>query len=262
MANYLQKNASRPSGINASSSSGYAGGTLPEIDGAYKTTLRAYDGGVETYVFRGYVPEDFNIDLEANWSPKGGLNQFLQDKANQVTRGASDLVQNTVLGGRVGLSRKASYHTWDGPSYLQISLPFSLVAWSSAKEDVLSPMVTMMSLVSAREDEDGVFRAPGLSPFGAAVSTKDSKTEDANSELSGLSIGCTIGNFMTLGHDTDPCLITNVQSAIESKFDIIDGLPMSVLMNVNITTFYPITDRSLHRIFNFKPTVKKGDNGG
>lgn len=238
MANYLQPSASRPANIQSAAASGI--GSIPDIDGAYTTEIIAEDDGKQSFVFKGYIPEDFNFDLDSNWSPQGGINDVLQNTASNLTGGVSDLVQTGTQGGRVA-NKFGSYQTWEGPSYLGITLPFELVAWSSGKEDVLDPIIAMLSLITPREQEAGLLLPPGLSPIDAAANS-------TQREFSGRSIRVRIGDFFYMGKE-DPALITNVSTAIESQFEVGTGVPISATMNVNITSYYPMTDKSIQRIF-------------
>lgn len=252
MANYLQKDAARPV---SSQSSGVVGtGSIPDVDGMYTTEITASDDGVTSFVFKGYIPEDFNIDMDANWSPNGGINEAITGAVDSATGGAASAISNATLGGKPVPSRQGSYHTWDGPSYLSLTLPFELMAWSSGQTDVLDPMVAMMSLISPREQAGpealqdsngqggGLLLPPGLSPAEAVL-------DSGNREFAGRRISCRVGKFFHLDGINDPCLITNVSTAIDSQFEDQTGIPISAVMNVQLVSYFPMTDLAVKRIF-------------
>lgn len=241
MANYLQPSASRPASVQSAASAGV--GSIPDIDGAYTTEIIAEDDGKQSFVFKGYIPEDFNFDLDSNWSPQGGINEFAQDALNSATRGVAGAVQQGAFGGRP-VFKQGSYQTWEGPSYLGITLPFELVAWSSGKEDVLDPIIAMLSLVTPLEQDNGLLLPPGLSPLEAALGNSGGP-----GEFKGRRISVRIGDFFFMDKNEDPALITNVSTAVESQFEVGTGVPISATMNVNIISYYPMTDKSVQRIF-------------
>lgn len=239
--NYLLPESRRPSSGPALTGDDNA---LVDVDGMYKSTIVSSDG---KDVFEGKVPQDFNIDLANNWDPIDGLAEALPAAAG-ISQ-AVDSVTRRVLGGKQKF-KYLSPQTWSGPSYLSLSIPFDLVNWKSSKEDVLTPLAAMLRLVTPETDKLGRMLIPGPSPVAEAISqyrknTKEGQAGDASSLVTGKIFTCTIGNFFQM----TPCVIKNVSAAFDGMFEHGSGLPMSVEMNVQIESYYPVSREDIETWF-------------
>lgn len=235
--NYLIGNVTKP--INPRSDDN----SYVDVDGMYKSQIRAISGGNE--VFTGYVPEDFQINLANNWDPIGGLGDAIPGLSG-VTN-AVDGASKRLLGGVQPL-KYLSPQTWSGPSYLTISLPFELHNWTSAESNVLSPMLSMMKLVTPSTDPVGRLIVPGPSPVKTAIESytaSEGGDADYSSLISGKIFACSVGTFFEMS----PCIITDVTAAMDGQFEHSTGLPMSVSLNVQVQSYYPVSREDIDAWF-------------
>tara|TARA_B100000214_G_scaffold357534_2_gene317274 strand:+ start:80029 stop:80757 length:729 start_codon:yes stop_codon:yes gene_type:complete len=226
--NYLTTAFGRPDGSDV----GQSQDGLIHVDGMYKTRIESLDG---VDVFEGYIPEDFSFSLANNWDPMGGLAEAVPGVANVAQ--LVDSISKRSLGGSQKV-KYASPQTWSGPSYLSISLPFELSAWKSGAQDVHKPMVNMLRLITPELDDFGRTRVPGPSPILTAIDAySKGQNQDVSSLIENRIFKCTIGNFFSMS----PCIITDVQVAVDGQFEHDSGLPISSTMNVDVQSYWPVS---------------------
>jgi hypothetical protein len=248
MANYLNASTGRPVGSNNRGTK--KKNELIHVDGKYLTTISAADSSYNNednvFNFEGYVPEDFNIDIESNWEPFGGLSALPGfDKLDTFSKlGRGGTLANKFL----------SPQLWGGPSYLSLTLPFELQSWSDSRKDVLNPLVNMLSLISPGiSNASGILDVPGPVPLKQAfksitaytLKNKEGAPPPEAVELGGRIYTCTVGTFFKM----TPCIITSVSTAFDSQFDDTNGLPISAVMNVQLQSYYPVTVEDIRTWF-------------
>jgi hypothetical protein len=247
--NYLITDSSAvslPNGSSANSSKS----DLIDVDGMYKSSIVSSDGEDR---FEGYVPEDFSFDLANNWDPIGGLGDAIPGLS--AITGSLDQVSKRTLGG-VQPFKYFSPQTWNGPSYLSLTLPFELNNWESSASDVLDPMVSMMRLVTPSTDRLGRLQVPGPNPIKSGLEQYADQAKSSSESggtvsgdytdfLEGKIFKCTVGNFFFM----EPCVITNVSAAVDGQFEHGSGLPMSVVMNVQLQSYYPVSREDIEAWF-------------
>jgi hypothetical protein len=215
----------------------------------YRTSIEARGPEGNVLTFNGYVPEDFNITIDSEWEPFGGLSEALGGRAIE----AAQNINKATVGGKL-VNKYLTPQVWGGPSYLQIDLPFELNSWENTQKDVMDPIVALLRLVTPTTSSAGMLATPGPSPVEQAVNQLNNGQQiDQSPEnlLTGRIITLQVGEFFRM----TPCLITSVQSTFAAQFDHNSKLPIASTVNVALQSYYPVTSEDIQVWFNY-------NNGG
>jgi hypothetical protein len=203
----------------------------------------------DTYSIYGYLPENFTLNISANWSPpfSAGFNLPKKDNGNEISKPANQgrvqgIVQRAVsavadagisnLEGLLkisGLNVQWKYATrlaYSDPPYLQIQIPFVFVAEKNAYLDVTLPIQKLLKLATPTKTLGFLF-PPGPTVIG-----------------SGENISLQIGNVMYL----DSVVLNDVSSQYNTRFDKY-GNCIYAQVDVSITTIYAISREDLDEMF-------------
>lgn len=239
MANYFMRGA-------ATVAAGQARGRsdMVHVDKMYQLHIHNKAGTVK---FSGYVPEDFNISLASNWaSPFGGVS--LADVPNNRAQNANKALK---FAGYSSIHKLASARVWDSPQYLTLELPIFLDAYHSTQEEVMDPMVQLLSM-AAPDEWMGFFVPPGPAPakevLNAAVDTLTEAVGVTATNEFNLEEAFTVrlGTFFAM----TPAIITNVSASGDCAFEDSTGHPIAADFMVTVESYFAVTRKDLQAWFN------------
>lgn len=238
MANYFMRGA-------ATVASGAASGrdAMVHVDKMYQLHIHNKAGTVK---FSGYVPEDFNISLASNWTAPLA-NMSLGDAG-----GKAQAFNSTVkFAGASTVHKLASARVWDSPQYLTLELPIFLDAYHSTQEEVMDPMVQLLSM-AAPDEVGGLLIPPGPAPakevLNAAMNMLSDSTgiDHAQEFDSQESFTVRLGTFFAMS----PAIITNVSASGDCAFEDSTGHPIAADFMVTVESYFAVTRKDLQAWFN------------
>ena len=225
-------------------SSGQSKSDLMTVDPMYK--LKIFNKA-RTVSFSGYTPPTFSISLSSNWNAPFSDTSIL-DKAAEMT-GSNTLgtVSSGVkLGGGSTMLKLLSAQYWTGPSYLTLDLPIILDAYTSTKEEVVDPLVQLLSLCAPSEGTGGLLIPPGPSPAASIVNgASDSSPLDDDE-----SFFVEIGKFLRI----NPVVVKSVTASFDNVWEDDSGNPISVDFVLSISSYFAVTREDLLKWFKSQPT--------
>ncbi len=233
MANYLMTNVS---GLTLQSPRA-AGSELITVNPIHKTYIYNQTG---TLAFQGYVPADFQVTLQSQWGPI-----FPTMSVTEAVAGSgagADIERFAAIAGASSKMKALSAQLWEGPAYLQLSLPIHIVAMRDTKKEVIDRLVQISNFV-----------APGLGDSGVLVPPGPVPAAEMFNSLAGASIPiaeeqiiiCQVGKFFRM----TPCVVTSVVAAFSGQPEDGSGNPMAVDINVELTSYYAVTRDDLQSWF-------------
>lgn len=218
----------------------------PYTSDIYMATLNVKRDNKDYLNISTPLPESFSFGLTSNFDrpldqPLSNLNNGGGAMANPIVKSAA-----TAITGQTTKMKFMSGAVWTGGSYLSISLPFLLHAYTDAKSDVMNKLVQLMSLAAPSEDGiGGTLRAPGPTVANLDAIMEGNFSLQGNPfQMGGDVITVNLGRFITL----TPCIITEVVPTFDTMFDQ-NGTPMGVSVNVSIETFFTTTQEDLVKAF-------------
>lgn len=239
MANYFMRGA-------ATVAAGAARGRddMVHVDRMYQLHLHNKAGTVK---FSGYVPEDFNISLASNWSAPFG-NMSMGDAQSGTAQALNATVK---FAGASTIHKLASARVWDSPQYLTLELPIFLDAYHSTQEEVMDPMVQLLSM-AAPDEVGGLLIPPGPAPakevLNAAMNMVSDTTGIAHDKEFDSQEAFTVrlGTFFAM----TPAIITNVSASGDCAFEDITGKPIAADFMVTVESYFAVTRKDLQAWFN------------
>ena len=105
-------------------------------------------------MFRGWVPESFNINFRSNWEPIYGS---LNDISSVTTKAAQTI-------GAVPNLKQATRLAWTGSDPIELQLTFLLDAYKHAYLDVQQPIENLLKM-TLPERKSGILYSPGPTPL-------------------------------------------------------------------------------------------------
>lgn len=218
----------------------------PYTSDIYMATLNVKRDGQDYLNISTPLPESFSLGLASHFNRP--LDQPLSDMNQGGGAMAAGIVKagTTAITGQTTKMKFMSGAVWSGGSYLQISIPFHLHAYTDAKSDVMNKMIQLMSLAAPSEDGlGGMLRAPGPTLANLDALMEGNFSQQGNPfQMGGDVITVNLGRFVTL----TPCIITDVSPTFDTIFDE-NGVPMAVAVNVSIETFFTTTQEDLIKFF-------------
>lgn len=192
-------------------------------DQRYIVRLIAMDDGGGSNTFESSVEETLAINMGSQWTAP--FENILGDLAKAGATAAG--VPGKLTGGydltskAFGVQvkrRETSAQVWQSSDPMQLTIPFTFVAVTSARRDVRDKVVSMLKL-AAPSQEGLLLKAPGPTIIGSAVS--------------GRSITLHIGTYVVL----EKCIITDVQVQFDNVIGV-EGIPLRAKVNVGIKSWY------------------------
>lgn len=201
--------------------------------------------------FQGYVPADFQITLQSEWGPL-----FPTMSASELAGQAfnSDLGRIETIAKAAGASTKTRFlsaQAWQGPAYLQLSLPIQINAYVDTKKEVIDKLVQVSKFATPTVADTGMMVAPGPAPL-AAIGVEAASLLSLNGLQAQLSkidedqmIYVQIGRFFRM----TPCIVTNVTAAFSGQPEDVTGNPMGIDLNLELSSYYAVTHEDLLKWF-------------
>lgn len=231
----------------------------PYTSDIYMATLNVKRDNKDYLNISTPLPESFSFGLTSHFDrpldqPLSNLNKGDGLMNNAVVKSGL-----TAITGQTTKMKFLSGAVWTGGSYLSISLPFLLHAYTDAKVDVMDKLVQLMSLVAPSEDGlGGTMRAPGPTVANLDAIMEGNFSQQGNpAQMGGDLITVNLGRFISL----TPCIITEVVPTFDTMFDE-NGTPMGVSVNVSIETFFTTTQEDLLKAFKNSITAGTGEKSG
>lgn len=234
----------------------------PYTSDIYMATLNVKRDNKDYLNISTPLPESFSFGLNSEYS------RPLDQPLSSLNSGGGGLANNqyvqagvTAITGQTTKMKLLSGAVWSGGSYLSISLPFLLHAYTNAKQDVMNKLVQLMCLAAPSEDGlGGTLRAPGPTVANLDALMEGNFSMQGNPmQFGGDVITVNLGRFITLS----PCIIREVTPTFDTVFDQ-NGTPMGVSVNVTIETFFTTTQEDLLKFFqgSIDPSVGAKDGTG
>ena len=248
MANYLVGSGAGGGSLNLGLN---IGGLLPSredmlhVDNMYR--IKIYNSA-NTIAFSGYVPEDFNFSLASNWSsPFEGMS--LTDAAGSTGAAVGGALK---FGGLSSQHKLLTARIWDSPGYFTLELPIFLDAYRDTEIEVMRPMVQLLSMAAADENDYGFLVPPGpvpamevLNAATSLVSGRQDPTAGGGQFDSKEAFTVQLGKFFKMS----PAIITNVSASGDSAFEDETGNPISADFMLTIESYFAVTRRDLAQWF-------------
>lgn len=241
MANYFMRGA-------ATVAAGAARGrdAMVHVDKMYQLHIHNKAGTVK---FSGYVPEDFNISLASNWvAPFAGMGLSDVPGANNRAVGVDRTLK---FSGYSSLHKLVSARVWESPQYLTLELPIFLDAYHSTQEEVMDPMVQLLSM-AAPDEIGGLLIPPGPAPakevLNAAMNAVTDVTGVGHAQEFDSQEAFTVrlGTFFAMS----PAIITNVSASGDCAFEDSTGHPIAADFMVTVESYFAVTRKDLQAWFN------------
>lgn len=221
--NYLKRNVS---GITVPAASPQQSSGI-HVDAIHKTHIYNQSG---TLSFQGYVPADFQITLQSQWGPMFPTMSVAETVAGQ--QGAM-LERAAGAAGASSKMKVLSAQMWEGPAYLELSLPIHLIALRSTKDEVIKKLQDISLFVTPGIEPSGVLVPPGPVPLGEIASQMGVDININEDQL----IVCQLGKWFRM----TPCIVTSVTAAVSSQPEHETGNPMTIDLNVELRSYFAVT---------------------
>lgn len=239
--------------------------SIVNVDNMYRILISNEAGTIK---FSGYTPETLSFGLSSGWSaPFEGVsllemgNKGIESTMNaaggaisQFYKGASPWADKfTKLAGMSSYHKLLSAQAWDNPGYLTLELPIFLDAYSDTMDEVVNPLVSLLSL-AAPDENGGLLIPPGPVPaievFKTAIGEYNnvknaaggSSTTDLKSKFNSKeAFTVTIGNFFSMS----PAIVEGVSANTENVFEDGTGKPVSADIMVSVKSYFAVTRSDL-----------------
>lgn len=195
------------------------------IDPRYLVTLIVAGDGGSSEEFTTSMDETLAIGLGSQWTaPFENVIQEAMSAAGQKP-GVAGRVMNIGGAAMAGMGVKSKYRwqsfqTWQSSDPIHFTIPFTLVALSSAGSDIRDKVVKMLKLVAPTEGgAGGLLNAPGPTMLSQAIGGRD--------------ITLRIGQFLEL----KKCIVTDVQVQFDNTIGV-EGIPLRAKVNIDIKSWF------------------------
>lgn len=250
MANYLLFDLPNPP---ANPNQGARGdkNDLIQVDSIHTTHIYNQSGSL---YFQGYVPTDFQISLQSQWGPL-----FPSMSIAELGFGGAGTTAERIFGsvGASSKTRSLSAQLWEGPAYLEISLPIQINAYADTKREIIDKLVSISSFVVPGLDAStGGLIPPGPVPALQAISDLANRAgvagevgaavnEQINAATNNITeeqtIICQVGRFFRM----TPCIVTNVVAAFNGQPEDETSNPMAVDFNLELRSYFAVTKEDI-----------------
>lgn len=214
-----------------------------EVNAIHRTQIYNQSGKLS---FEGFVPSDFQISLQTEWGPMFP-SMSASEIAAQIT--GKSLGRIETIAQAFGGSTKAqalSAQAWQGPAYLQISLPIQIDAYTDTRKEIIDRLIAISKFTTPSESGLGMLVAPGPIPAqaisGNILGLFSSGAETYLESVSEDNIFyCRVGKFFQM----HPCVVTSVVAAFNGQPEDGTGNPMSVEFNIELTSYFAVTHNDI-----------------
>lgn len=217
---------------------------LPQLSSIYTVQLDVRRNGEQYITMDTPIPENFGLHLSSQYDRPFAkpLSEWAADKtgadsgdvalAESITRATTGLTSiNKYLSGSV----------WSSGSSLVLTIPFAIVAYDNAKDEVTDKIKKLMQLTTPTTAM-GFLVAPG--PHIGNLDAIRSGDMSAVAQLGGDEITLRIGRFFKF----TPCVINDVNATFDTQFDA-RGNPIAATVNVTFEAFWTTTSEDLDAAF-------------
>ena len=244
MANYLTPSTGRPTGIALAGTRSKK--DVQYVDQMYK--VRVYNRGSSNPIdISGYTPEDFAINIMANWDEPFGAASDIGGSVQAVSQGFAG---STVAAGIRAFGRNSniagSAKVWSGGTSLLFDLPLKVSAYDDTREEVMEPFKKILMLCAPDLGAGGMLVAPGPIPpellkgvlgnlknLQGTTGTAQQWENTLKAALEESAFYLEIGKFFKMF----PAIITNVSANFNGMFEHGTGFPTSVELNLTIESY-------------------------
>ena len=230
----------------------------------HKVILEYHVGTSATVKIEALLPQNFNLDLRANWSQKDAMG--LKDLAKSATPAANAMAnygrgRSTSRTGRamrtasrygskavrfagaltsaasdyVGLGNATAKfmtaHYWQGASPISCNIPFEFIAEDDPDKQVLEPLKELYKLAAPYE-EGGFIVPPGPSVAGSLFDV-------------GIRINIYVGRIIAF----ENVIIESVAAEMDTRPSKNNGKILHAKVDVSFTSFYTATRDDIDKMF-------------
>ena len=230
----------------------------------HKVILEYHVGTSATVKIEALLPQNFNLDLRANWSQKDAMG--LKDLANATTpaakamnkygrgrstsrtgkalrtasrygskavrvAGAVTSAASDYLGLSNATAKFMTAHYWQGASPISCNIPFEFIAEDDPDKQVLEPLKELYKLAAPYE-EDGIIIPPGPSVAGSLSAI-------------GIRINIYLGRVLAF----ENVIIESVAAEMDTRPSKNDGKILHAKVDVSFTSFYTATRDDIDNMF-------------
>jgi hypothetical protein len=197
--------------------------------------------------FTGYVPGNFQISLSAAWGPVFP-SMSLAELSSAAGVGGGALTERVAAAAGASTKLRAlSALLWEGPAYLQLSLPIQINAYDNTKTEIIDKLTAMADFITPTLSTGGVMIPPGPIPAQKIIegfnvgSAGAQNAEDLANMTSVLNEEQTIvvqlGKFFRMY----PCVVTNVVMGFEGQPEHETSNPLSVDFQLELQSYYAVS---------------------
>lgn len=239
MANYLTPANSRPTQLGSTR----AKSDVQHVDKMYKTRIYNRPGLAGGISISGYTPEEFAINIMANWEePLAALSDIGSTIGTTVGGPGGDVVAGALKMSGRNANIAGSAKVWQGGSTLMFELPMKISAYDDTTKEIMVPLKRILKLCTPHLGTLGSLVAPGPNPleFAKILASTGSISGSASNWEAALQKALTktafyleIGTFFKMF----PCVITNVSANFNGMFEEGTGFPTSIDLNMAVESY-------------------------
>ena len=232
--------------------------SVTSIPKAYQVRLRnGIQKGEDALDLVSNIPEDFSLQSQSKWDELGKASPMIGG-ALEFAGGIDSVLkffgrQNAVT------TNLTQFPVWQGNEPVSFQIPFNLYALSSAKDEVIDPVVKLLRFMTPTLEDNLMLHVPGPTL----------KLKKEGDWLGGFELDkkyymtLTFGTFLRI----KGVIIENVTPTFQSTFTP-RGYPLSAKVEVSVRTVLPPTSQDIANWFSRKSDyddtidsiVKKGQD--
>jgi hypothetical protein len=205
------------------------------VDPKYVVTLTVSGEGGANDTFQTSVEETLAINLGSQWAAP--FENVMQEAAGAAAAKSSVVGKALAAGslaskgmGLSGRHKLTSVLVWQSSDPFQITVPFTFIAVTSAKKDVLDKVKSLLKMVAPGEAA-GMLIAPGPTILGSV--------------FGGVKISLRIGEYIFL----ERCIVDDVQVQFDNMIGV-EGIPLKAKVTGRIKSWYnAFTKQDIDELF-------------
>lgn len=205
------------------------------VDPKYVVTLTVSGEGGANDTFQTSVEETLSLNLGSQWAAP--FENVMQEAAGAAAAKSSVVGKALAAGslaakgmGIAGRHKLTSILIWQSSDPFQITVPFTFIAVTSAKRDVLDKVKSLLKMVAPSE-AGGLLIAPGPTALGSVIG--------------GVKISLRIGEYIYL----ERCIVDDVQVQFDNMIGE-EGIPLKAKVTVQIKSMYnAFTKQDIDELF-------------
>lgn len=216
---------------------------LPQLSSIYTVQLEVRRDNLPYITMDTPIPENFGFHLSSTYD-RPFAKPLSETIGNKVGMGEEAGMAEQIARATTGLTSINKYlsgSVWSSGSSLILTIPFAIVAYDNAKEEVTDKIKKLMQLTTPTTAA-GFLVAPG--PHIGNLDAIRSGDVSAVAQLGGDEITLRIGRFFKF----TPCVINDVNATFDTQFDA-RGNPIAATVNVTFEAFWTTTSEDLDAAF-------------